>query len=232
MKIKNLIIKTDNSSFYSSVEYIINQASEKKKTFLVTLNPELVMLAKNDQIYENALSAADKIVADGIGIVLAGKIFGKNFNDRVHGVELIEAVCSQAEKNKLSVGFLGARGHTAMKVAEKMKKINPGLNIAFAYEEENQIKSSDFSDILFVAFGSPKQELWIKNHKENNNFFVGIGVGGSFDFISGNVKRAPKVIRRLGFEWLFRLIIEPWRIRRQLKLPVFLGIVLKEKIFG
>lgn len=85
-------------------------------------------------------------------------------------------------------------------------------------------------DILFVAFGSPKQELWIAKNLKNIPATVSIGVGGAFDFVSGKVPRSPKILRKLGLEWLFRLIIQPWRIKRQLSLITFVFLVLKEKI--
>ncbi|MEX2144803.1 MAG: WecB/TagA/CpsF family glycosyltransferase, partial [Candidatus Spechtbacterales bacterium] len=131
----------------------------------------------------------------------------------------------------------------------------PGLKVSFAVAELSQLeaKKEDVSsikyqvlskgkkihntkyiipntDVLFVAFGSPKQEIWIKNNLKNLPVTVAMGVGGAFDMISGKVKRAPVFIRSLGLEWLFRLIIQPWRIKRQLRLLEFVFLVLREKI--
>lgn len=228
MKIKDLILKTDNSTFDSAVNSIIKNIKNKKKTFVITLNPEIIMIAKNDSIYENAINSSDLVLPDGVGVIWAGKIFGKKFKDRANGVELIEAICRSSMANNLSIGFLGGKGKTAHIVSEKMKSKFSGLKVSFAEEEPGDIK--DFKcDVLFVAFGSPKQELWIKNNL-NKDFMVGVGVGGAFDFIAGNVKRAPRMVRELGMEWFFRLIIEPWRVKRQVRLPLFVISVLKEKL--
>jgi N-acetylglucosaminyldiphosphoundecaprenol N-acetyl-beta-D-mannosaminyltransferase len=84
-------------------------------------------------------------------------------------------------------------------------------------------------DILFVAFGSPKQEIWLSENLKKLPVKVAMGVGGSFDFISGRVSRAPRILRALGLEWLFRLVIQPWRIKRQLSLLAFIFLIFKEK---
>jgi N-acetylglucosaminyldiphosphoundecaprenol N-acetyl-beta-D-mannosaminyltransferase len=151
---------------------------------------------------------------------------------RVHGSDIVEKVCARIAKQPITVGFLGGKQNVAERAAERLVKKYPGLKVSFAQSEfEIRSPESEFpsADILFVAFGSPKQEKWLSRNLPKLNVNVAMGVGGTFDFISGRVKRAPVWVRNLGLEWLFRLIIQPWRVKRQLQLPVFILTVLKEK---
>jgi N-acetylglucosaminyldiphosphoundecaprenol N-acetyl-beta-D-mannosaminyltransferase len=127
------------------------------------------------------------------------------------------------------VGFLGSGPSVAELTAECLKKEYPTLRVGMVSQEwKDELKKVEV-DILFVAFGSPKQEIWMSENLKNVSAKVLIGVGGSFDFISGKVRRAPKILRLIGLEWLFRLMIQPWRIKRQLRLLKFIALVLKEK---
>jgi N-acetylglucosaminyldiphosphoundecaprenol N-acetyl-beta-D-mannosaminyltransferase len=233
--IKDLIYQIKNYNFKQVLEYIEKKcACKDSKAFLVTINPEIIMLARNDKDYLKVLKSADLAVCDGIGVVWAGKMFGKKFNGRVHGVDLVEKVCEFVAKRPIIVGFLGGYENVALKTAECLKKKYPELRVSFA-NSNFEIRNSKFeipeTDILFVAFGSPKQEKWIYENLYKLDVKVAIGVGGAFDFISGQVRRAPKWMRKIGLEWLFRLIIQPWRIKRQLALPKFAILVLKERFF-
>lgn len=261
MKIKDLILQIESLNSNQVLEYLVKKAEKSgRRTFVVTINPELVMLAKTSSEYEKVLKFSDLTVADGIGIIWAGKIFGKKFPERIHGVDLVEKLSEAVSNKPITVGLVGGRENVAQLSAECLKSKYPNLKIAFAMEEmpgleadindELRIKNKDLRkgpnqsskivnrkssiinpscDILFVAFGSPKQELWIYKHLDQIDTKVAIGVGGAFDFISGRVSRAPVWVRKIGMEWLFRLIIQPWRIKRQLALPRFVLLVLKER---
>ena len=262
MKIKDVILEIESLSFKEALEYIIeNSQKEGKKTFVVTINPEIIMLAMNDESYEKVLKSADLALADGVGVVWAGKMFGKSFKGRVHGSDLVEKLSQTIAKQPITVGFLGGRRNVATDVAKRLQKKYSGLKVAFAGSEYSDVtqeirkisksdrqivrnsenpnlRQSDSpsflsfpkTDILFVAFGSPKQERWIYENLANIDVRVAIGVGGAFDFILGRVRRAPVWVRSLGLEWLFRLIIQPWRIKRQAELIKFVFLVLKEKL--
>jgi N-acetylglucosaminyldiphosphoundecaprenol N-acetyl-beta-D-mannosaminyltransferase len=128
------------------------------------------------------------------------------------------------------VGFLGAGPNIAEKTVECLKEKYPGLKVGLVAKEWSESLKDKQVDILFVAFGSPKQEIWISENLEKLPVKVVIGVGGAFDFISGKVRRAPLFMRKIGLEWLFRLIIQPWRIKRQLRLIQFIFLVLKARI--
>lgn len=153
------------------------------------------------------------------------------------GVDLMENLSKLAAEKGYSLGLLGGQGNTATKAAALLKKKYPGLNIRFAQsggevDEDGKLTEGlkiPALDILFVAFGHSKQEKWIENYKDQVPSKVFMGVGGSFDYISGIVARAPKIIQSLGLEWLFRLIMEPWRIKRQSRLLKFIGLVFIHK---
>ncbi len=265
MKIKGLIFQIKSLSFKEALEYIVEKVQKRReKTFVVTINPEIIMLAKGNKDYENVLKSANLALPDGIGVIWAGKMFGKSFKERVHGSDLVDRLCNKVSKQPITVGFLGGGENVAQKTAERLTKKYPGLKVVFVGEEwgpegftvagqihgtkqnktQNSRRNSELfrvpvqhssaghMDILFVAFGSPKQEMWIYENLPKINVRVAIGVGGAFDFISGKVKRAPVWVRSLGFEWLFRLAVQPWRARRQLVLIKFIFLVLKEKFFN
>lgn len=249
------------------LEYIIKGLAENgKKYFVVTPNPEILVMADKNIDYQKVLNRAEIALADGIGVVIAGQILGKPLKGRITGVDLLESLCLRVAEKPITVGFLGGGHGVAEKTAECLLLRHPKLKISFIGEEwtskgfihnnekiegrklkiENKksiyplastvkIPSSTLYhlpssvDILFVAFGAPKQELWIDKNLDKLPVKVAIGVGGAFDYISGEVKRAPLIIRLIGFEWLFRLIFQPWRLRRQLALLKFTCLVLKEK---
>lgn len=231
MKIKENISKIKPISFDGALEYLVKKAEKSDgKTFVVTVNSEIIMLAYNDSEYEKVLKSADLALCDGVGVVWAGKVFGKSFKGRIHGVDLVERLSEAVADKPITVGFVGGHENVALTTANRLRKKFPSLKVAFAAAEWEEIKGDKKCDILFVAFGSPKQEVWIHKNLYHIDTKVAIGVGGAFDFISGRVRRAPVWIRNLGLEWLFRLIIQPWRIKRQLALPKFVYLVLTEKI--
>jgi N-acetylglucosaminyldiphosphoundecaprenol N-acetyl-beta-D-mannosaminyltransferase len=254
MKIKEILNQINPITFSKALEYIAENAKKSgKKTFVVTINPEIIMLATRDKEYEKALKAADLLVNDGIGVVWARKMFGMSSKGRIHGADLLEKLSELASKENLIVGYLGGGKNVALDVSKCLSRRYPGLKVSFAVEEwpSNELRfrnqeSNRYShnskfiihnsqlicDILFVAFGSPKQEKWIYENLPKLKVNVAIGVGGAFDFTSGKVRRAPVWVRRIGLEWLFRLIIQPWRIKRQIVLPKFVFLVLREKILG
>lgn len=210
------------------LEYIATGLEKRmEKYYVVTPNPEILVIANKNKNYKNVLNSAKLALPDGIGIVIAGKILRKGFKERITGTDLLEKLCKEVAKKPITIGFLGAGPGVAFKTAECLRKKYPGLKVALAQEEWNEGFSKQI-DILFVAFGSPKQELWIAQNLEKLPVNVAVGVGGAFDFISGEVKRAPRLIRKIGLEWLYRLIKQPWRIRRQLSLLTFIFLVLKE----
>jgi N-acetylglucosaminyldiphosphoundecaprenol N-acetyl-beta-D-mannosaminyltransferase len=213
-----------------------------EKFYVVTPNPEILVIANKNSDYKKALNNAKIASIDGVGVLLAGKIMGKELGQRFTGVDLLEALCERVSKRPITVGFLGAGPGVAELTSECLREKYPELKVIFThggaadeatvgYINSEMLKNNSKKtiDLLFVAFGSPKQEQWIAKNLNKLPVKVAIGVGGSFDFISGRVKRAPRLFRNLGLEWLFRLLIQPWRIKRQLSLVTFLFLVLKKK---
>ncbi len=203
-----------------------------EKYYIVTPNPELLVIAHKDRDYRNILNDAKLALPDGVGVILGAQLLGKPLKQRITGVDLVKSLCKHVSKRPITVGFLGAGPGVAEQTAECLHKLYPGLRVGLVAGEWNESLKFKKVDILFVAFGSPKQEIWIKNNLKDLPVKVAIGVGGAFDFISGKTVRSPLLLRKLGLEWLFRLTIQPWRIKRQLSLITFIRLVFREKLKG
>jgi len=192
------------------------------------------MKTSKDGEFLRLLQKTDINVVDGIGLAWAAKYrLGKKV-EVISGSDLIMDLCALAEKKKYSVYFLGGWGERSEMTANNLKKKFPKLEVVGYYagnsigEDEKILKAlgSDRIDILFVAYGMKTQEEWIARNLEKINIGLAIGVGRSFDYYSGVLKRAPKNWRKLHLEWLYSLIQEPKRWRRQLELPKFVLKVL------
>ena len=234
---KNILgVGITNATRKKILEYVIKSIENfKKKYFIVTPNPEFLVLANKNLEFKNILNRAELALTDGVGIIVAAKILGRPLKERFPGVDLVKSLCKEVVRKPITVGFLGGGEKIAEKTAECLVKKYPGLKVAFAHPEYNFYKNyNDYNgykriDILFVAFGAPKQEMWINENLDKIPVRIAIGVGGAFDYISGRVKRAPLWVGKIGLEWLYRLINEPWRIKRQLALLEFVWLVFKEK---
>lgn len=213
------------------LEYIL-QSLEKRheKYYIVTPNPELLLIAHKNPEYKKILNHARLALCDGTGVFLAAKFLRKGIRQKITGVDFMEKLCKRVSEKPITVGFLGGGLGVAEKTAECLVSKYPGLKVAFAAPEWLDKSPRSPIDILFVAFGSPKQEEWIAENIDKLPVKIVMGVGGAFDFISGKVPRSPLFVRRLGLEWLFRLIRQPWRIKRQISLFEFIWLVFKEKL--
>ena len=252
--VKNKIfgIEVTNATEDEVLEYIVNTIQKTRKNLsIVTPNPEILMLAKKNAELRIALNEADVALCDGVGLFLAAKTLGKPLKERIIGTNVMEKLCQKVEDWPITVGFLGGRGGVAAKAAECLLKKYPNLHAVFTGEEwpadyksekrkplteKEKLSALRFPvnptiDILFVAFGAPKQELWIRDHLNKIPVRVMMGVGGAFDQIINPSLRPPEVVHQLGLGWLYRLICEPWRLKRQSVLPLFVWEVVKEK-FG
>ncbi len=200
---------------------------------IYTPNPEIIMLAKKDASFHQILEEADLVVPDGIGVVIASKLKkGEKLPERVAGYDLVQNTMKDAVKEGYKYYFFGSKPGISEKAAVKMRETYPGIEIVgtrdgyFKPEDEEKIVediNKSGANILLVALGAPKQEKWIEANKHLlPNIRVAVGVGGSFDVMSGNVKRAPLAFQKLGLEWFYRLLQEPTRFKRMLVLPEFL----------
>jgi len=205
--------------------------------YIVTPNPEIVWLARKMPELKDALNGADLVIPDGIGIIYAARILGTPLKERVPGIELTEALLADAAERALPVYLLGAKPGVAERAAGRLRERYPGLSVVGCgdgyFKEDGpvleRIRASG-ARIVLVCLGFPRQELWMAQHRGDVGQALMLGVGGSMDVFAGDVQRAPQAWCRLGLEWLYRLIRQPSRIRRMIKLPVFLISVAWERV--
>ena len=229
-KVKILNINFSNYTLSRFLEIFHSRIKEGKKTFVVTANPEIVMHAKKNGDYYRTLQKADYITPDGIGILLASKILKTPIRERVTGYDLMGELLKIAEKMRWKVYLFGAKEQTLEKAYQNIKKKHPSLHIVGRHHGYVDINDPRVAqeietlepDITFVALGFPKQEYWIARYLDQFNKGLFLGVGGSFDVWSGEVKRAPKIWIDLHLEWFYRFLKQPWRLKRLLVLPEFL----------
>jgi N-acetylglucosaminyldiphosphoundecaprenol N-acetyl-beta-D-mannosaminyltransferase len=224
---------------HEAVRAIADLAAGERPALVVTLGTEMVMRAQNDARFRALVESAALSLCDTVGVELAARLAGVPV-PRVVGVDLIDSLARICAERALPVYLLGAKGDTARRAAAELQRRHPGLTIAGARdgyfdERESAAVAAQVAAaapaLVLVALGSPRQEYWIADHLAATGAGAAVGVGGSFDVIAGNVVRAPSAWRRLNLEWLYRLLSEPSRWRRQLALPKFAVLVLGER-FG
>lgn len=221
------------------VPHVINELQHTNNAVtIVTANPEIIMLAKENHNYERLLKASSYVVADGIGVVIGAKMLGTPIPERIPGYELVHEFMKSAGPGHDRFFFYGAKPDVARQAAEKAKELYPHIHIVGVCDgygndgdgDEVAQKAVEANpDFIFVATGAPKQEEWIALHKKQFPHTVMMGVGGSFDVLSGNIDRAPDIFIKLNLEWFHRLITQPTRAKRMLKIPQFLLEVQKKK---
>ncbi|MYL20138.1 WecB/TagA/CpsF family glycosyltransferase [Halobacillus litoralis] len=236
MKEQFLGVDVSSHSYEQLKQNVLDDINEKRQSFIVAINPEKILKAQEDQDLKALLNKATYQIPDGVGVLLASKLKKGGIKERVTGIDMLLTLCEQAAANGKSVFLYGAKPGVAAEAKDKLVEQYPNLHVAgvmdgYEKDEQKVIQTINESgaDILFVALGSPRQEYWIVDHMKELNVRIFQGVGGSFDVISGRVKRAPALFQRFGVEWLYRLISEPWRIKRQIRLPLFLLKVWRDK---
>jgi N-acetylglucosaminyldiphosphoundecaprenol N-acetyl-beta-D-mannosaminyltransferase len=222
-----------------ATEAILRFARERSGALVVTLGTEMVVYAQKDPAFCDVLNTSALSLCDTVGVLTVARQRGAALHERVTGVELVERLAARAAKEELPVYFFGGAEGVAADAAAILEVRFPGLIVAgtrngfFSSEEEgaiaNAIRDSG-ARIVFVGLGSPRQEFWLARNLRATGCGAGIGIGGSLDVISGRVKRAPMIWRRLGIEWLYRLLREPQRFRRQLALPYFVWLVALDRL--
>ncbi len=218
-----------------------NRKDSGLATWLVTANAELIVRAGDNPVLARELKKADLLVADGSGVVWAARALGSHLPQRLPGVEIAEELVKWAAREGLTIYFLGAKPGVAAAAVAKLRSRYPSLSVAgihhgyFSESEEQEIMREIKylePDILLVALGAPRQELWLAEHFGELRVPVAVGVGGTFDVWAGRVKRAPIWMSNMGLEWLYRLMVEPWRARRMVALPHFVHRVMRAKFRG
>lgn len=234
-KINILGVNISYVTMKEAVETALSFFSDGKNHVVYTPNSEIIYVGYKDEEFKGILNSADLNTADGIGVVLASKILGLPLKERVAGYDFLhELIKASAPLNK-KVFLFGGKPGVSDAAAEKLLSLYPGIKICgtrdgyFKEEESEQIAkeiSSLNPDIVFVCLGAPKQEKWIYKYKDTIGASIIMGAGGSLDVLAGTVKRAPEKWQKLGLEWAYRLVKEPWRIGRMTSLPKFALTVL------
>ncbi|EOU1569353.1 WecB/TagA/CpsF family glycosyltransferase [Clostridium perfringens] len=225
--------------FSDNKEELLKEIENKKRVNIISGNPEVLYNGIKNEFLRNSFTKEDAlIIPDGVGTLLAAKINGIDITEKIAGIEVMNMLLEEARDKNLKVFLLGAKEETLIKCKEKIKESYDGIDIVGSnngffdldncddlIEKINESKA----DILFVAMGAPRQEVFIEKYKDKLCCKIFMGVGGSFDVFAGNVNRAPQFMINIGMEWLYRVAKEPWRIKRLGSIPKFLLLSLKER---
>lgn len=235
--VRILGVRVDAVSTRETIDIIAHWIAQGGPHQIATANPEFVMAAQRDAAFRQMLEAADLCVADGVGLLWAARRLGARLPERVTGSDLTPLLARVASQRGWRLYLLGAAPGVAEQTARLLEEQNPGLRIAGVYAGSPaaaeapaivQRVAAARPDVLLVAYGAPAQDLWIARHGAELGVPVMMGVGGAFDHIVGVQRRAPAWVQRVHLEWLFRLVTQPWRWRRQLALPRFVWAVLRQ----
>lgn len=238
-RIDVLGVKFDNTNLEDAVQRGLECVKEHKAAYVVTPNPEIVLAAEKNPDLQYALSAANMVLPDGIGVIYSAKILGTPLEGRVTGIDFATRMLEELASIGGSVYLFGAKPGVAEKAAQNMQEQFPGLRVvgtqngyfkddAPIIEEINRVKP----DFLFVCLGFPKQEIWM--HENTSRLDIGLmaGLGGCLDVFAGVAERAPERFQKMGLEWLYRLYKEPSRIGRMSKLPKVLVKASAKRLKG
>ena len=239
MKKQVMTITFDNITMEEAVGVAMGHIAARSRCRVVTPNAEFALEAKKNPRFLNILNTSQLVLADGISVVLASKIIGNPMQGRVTGVGFAQALAAAMAEEGKSLYLLGAKPGVAEQAAGKLLETYPGLKIAGTHDgyfkEEGPVVEAINAakpDALLVCLGAPKQEYFMEDYDEVLEVPVMAGLGGSMDVLAGNVKRAPEFYQKHGLEWLYRLVKEPQRWKRMIKLPIYLLDAFVWKIKG
>lgn len=236
--IRILGVRVDNVTTDETLSLIERYVAERRPHQIATVNPEFAIEAQHNAEFRLVLEETALALPDGVGLLWASRLLGSPLRERVTGSDILPLIAHLCEMRGYRVYLLGAAPGVAERAAAVLKQHNPGLRIVGTYagspdpSEEDDVVARVVAaspDLLFVAYGAPRQDLWIHRNLERLRVPVCMGVGGAFDFIAGVRPRAPVWMRRMGLEWLHRLWQQPWRWRRMLALPVFACSVMRQR---
>lgn len=238
-RIDVLGVKFDNTNLDEAVNRGMECVKEHNAAYVVTPNPEIVLAAEKNPDLQYALSAADMVLPDGIGVIYSAKILGTPLEGRVTGIDFATRMMEKLAEINGSVYLFGAKPGVAEKAADNILEQFPGIRVAGTqngYFEDDAPIIEDINrvkpDFLFVCLGFPKQEIWM--HENTSRLDIGImaGLGGCLDVFAGVAERAPEGFQKAGLEWLYRLYKEPSRIGRMSKLPKVLVKASAKRLKG
>jgi N-acetylglucosaminyldiphosphoundecaprenol N-acetyl-beta-D-mannosaminyltransferase len=226
----------DYKVFAGSKSDLFEYLDTFEKVNIISGNPEVLYNGlKDSELFGIFTGRTSVIIPDGVGTVLASKLAGSPVKEKLAGIEVMESIIQRCAEEGQGIYLLGAKEEVVAACAEKLKSKYPGIKIAGWHNGYFDIDSCNdiISDIkekkpkaIFVAMGSPRQDRFILKYMDQLPCRIFMGVGGSFDVISGNIRRAPKWMINIGMEWLYRVSKEPWRLKRLSSIPKFLTAVL------
>ena len=236
-RINVLGVDFDNVTMEEAAERAMELIQAHEARYVVTPNPEIVMNVRENPALREAVKQAALVLPDGVGVVYGAQILGTPLKEKTPGIDFAARVMECLAAKQGSVFLFGAKPGVAELAGENLKTMFPGLVIAGTndgyftddvpiVEKINAAKP----DLLLVCLGSPKQELWMRSHAPELDVGLMAGLGGSLDVFAGVVERAPERWQKLGLEWLYRLLKEPKRIGRMMKLPQFALCAVKERV--
>ena len=239
-------VEIHNTTLDNLIEELKEHLKRSSSISIFTPNTEIVMEAKKSEEKKDMLNSGTYIIPDGIGLIYGAKLRSVELKERVTGYDTSMGLLDIANQNAYGLYLLGGKEGVAKKAVKTLSKSHPGIRITGSHHgyfegthlgkeqslEEQQIIDeikANNTDILFVGFGFPRQEKWINDNINKTGVKIAIGNGGVIDILAGDAKRAPDIFIRMGLEWLYRLIKDPSRIKRQIVLPLFLIQVLINK---
>lgn len=229
----------DNLTMDEAVEQALGLIEDRRTTYIVTPNPEIVWLCRDDPSLSDIISKASLVLADGIGVIYGSKILRRPLKGKLAGIDFAEKVLEKMALSGKSVYLFGAKPGVAEAAGDYLKKKYCGLVIAgttdgYFKDDGLVVKAINTAkpDLLLVCLGAPKQERWMAAHTDLLDVGLMAGLGGSLDVFAGTASRAPLSWQKLHLEWLYRLMKEPRRITRMIKLPLFLFAVIGQRIKG
>ncbi|WNR44672.1 WecB/TagA/CpsF family glycosyltransferase [Paenibacillus roseipurpureus] len=237
-KVRIYGVPISKMSMKQTVDYLAQVIEQRQPHQVITANPIMVMAAQDDPAYLSMMQRAELIVPDGTGVVWAANRVGQPVAERVPGFDLIHELMKVGEKKSWKVFLLGASPEVIQAAADKLRTTYPGVSLVgvrdgyFKDAQDAEVIQAIVDaapDILLVGRAAANQEPWIGKYKSQLGVPVMMGVGGSFDVLSGKLKRAPVLFQKLRLEWFYRLLQEPWRYKRMLLLPQFALKVMRDK---
>ena len=236
MRVDVLGVGFDNLTMAEAVDQGVKLLHSEGMHYVVTPNPEIVEICRENPEANRVINEADLVLPDGIGVIKGAAMLGTPLKERTPGIEFASHLMGRMAEEGLSLYLLGAKPGVADMAAEKLVEKYPGLKIAGTHDgyfkEDAPVVeaiAASGADCVFVCLGAPKQEFWIKKNGPATGARLLCGLGGSLDVFAGTVERAPKFFCDHGLEWFYRLCKEPKRIGRMMKLPLFLVHVKQEK---
>ena len=236
MRVDVLGVGFDNLTLEEAAERGMELLRAEGPHYVVTPNPEIVEVCRENPAAREAVNGAALVLPDGIGIIKGAAMLGTPLKERVPGIEFAARLLERMAGEGMSLYLLGAKPGVAETAAERLREQYPGLRIAGVHDgyfQEDAPVVEDIrrsgADAVFVCLGAPKQELWMSKHGPSTGARLLCGLGGSLDVFAGVVERAPKFWSDHGLEWFYRLCTDPRRAGRMMKLPLFLVHVQRAK---